>query len=102
MTDQPHPVTLDADVTKPSTSAPGYGPADTADPYEIATSTRPAPGPEAIARGTVNAVTLTGRRPEPRTEWLPTDRIERETVTGPDGKPVTVERNLELGASRIV
>jgi hypothetical protein len=102
MTDQPYAVTLDSDTTKPSTSAPGHGPADTLDPYEIASSSRPQPGPEARTRGTVNAVTKVGRRDEPRTEWLPSDRIEREQVRDPDGRTVTVERNLELGVTRTV
>lgn len=97
-----HPVTLDSDVTKPSTSAPGYGPTDTTDEYEIASSVRAKPGPEAVRAGTVNAVVSLGRTPAPRTEWLETDRIEREERTRPDGTPVTIERNLELGATRVV
>jgi len=95
-------VTLDSDLTRPSTSAPGHGPADTLDDRERASSSKSRPGPEAVTRGTVNAVVSLGRTPEERTEWLPTDRIEREQVLDPDGELVTVERNLELGASRIV
>ena len=44
----PEKTTLDEDTTKPSTTAPGDGPADTTDPNERASSITPQPGPEAI------------------------------------------------------
>jgi len=47
---------LDTDVTKPSVTAPGDGPADTTDPTEIAGSVPASPGKEALKAGTVNTV----------------------------------------------
>lgn len=91
--------TLDSDVTKPSVTAPGDGPADTTDPTERATSVPPAPGDEAIAVGTVNAV-----KPLPKVEAeeVKDPRIEKYEAVKPDGSTVTVERNLETGESKLV
>ena len=92
--------TLDSDVTKPSVTAPGDGPADTTDPTERATSVTPQPGEEAFAVGTVNAVVPLPKEEKPASEGKP--RIERFEAVKPDGKTVTVERNLETGESKIV
>lgn len=98
--------TLDDDVTKPSVTAPGDGPADTTDPSEGATSVTPTPGDEAKAAGTVNAVQpvkatakkSTGRR----TKKDDDERVEEYQATKPNGDVVTVRRNIETGASEIV
>lgn len=87
--------TLDSDVTKPSVTVPGDGPADTTDPSETAVSVSPRPDAEALKVGTVNAV-------------VPGPKVEAEAGTGkarteeyasvwPDGKKVTVTRNIETG-----
>ena len=92
--------TLDSDVTKPSVTAPGDGPADTTDPTERATSVTPQPGEEALKVGTVNAV-----QPLPQPEQAEEDkdpRVERYEAVKPDGSTVTVERNLETGESKTV
>lgn len=91
--------TLDSDITKPSVTAPGDGPADTTDPTERASTVTPRPGPEALKVGIVNAV-------------VPLPEVEAEAETGeartetyeavkPDGSKVTVERNIETGESKI-
>lgn len=92
--------TLDSDVTKPSVTAPGDGPADTTDPTERATSVTPQPGDEAVAVGTVNAVKPLPKVEEPAREGK--DRTEKYEAVKPDGSTVTVERNLETGESKIV
>lgn len=79
------------------------GPADTNDPSEIYTSVRPDKKSAAeTGQGTSSGAMLVGRAEGPRTEWLDTDRTETYQQVGPDGKLVTVERNLELGDSRII
>jgi len=92
--------TLDSDITKPSVTAPGDGPADTTDPNERATSVTPQPGEEAFKVGTVNAVL-----PLPAVEEAADDtdpRIEKYEAVKPDGTKVTVERNIETGESKTV
>lgn len=87
--------TLDSDVTKPSVTAPGDGPADTTDPTEIAVSVTPHPGVEALKVGTVNAV-----KPVPKASTKrdgSNDRIEKYTAIKPDGSKVTVTRNIDTG-----
>ena len=64
----PKETTLDEDVTTPSTTAPGDGPADTTDPKETAHSVPARPGAEAIKVGTVNAVV-----PGERVDEVPVD-----------------------------
>lgn len=99
-TETPESTTLDADVTKPSTTAPGDGPADTTDPNERAVSVTPSPSDEALKVGTVNAV-----KPAPKVETPKSTakhRTERYTATKPDGTEVTVERDLETGESSVV
>jgi hypothetical protein len=91
--------TLDSDVTKPSVTAPGDGPADTTDPNERASSVTPRPGPEALKVGTVNAVVAL---PKVEEEVDTSEhRIETYEATKPDGTKVTVEHNLDTGATKI-
>ena len=97
----PKETTLDSDVTKPSTTAPGDGPADTTDPTERATSVTPQPGDEAFAVGTVNAVVPLPEAEAPA-EAKGKARVERYEAVKPDGSTVTVERNLETGESKLV
>jgi len=96
----PTKTTLDSSVTKPSTTAPGDGPADTTDPTEVAVSVPAQPGPEAIAAGTVNTVKpvkkVTAKKPDVEA------RTERYKSTKPDGTEVTVERNIDTGESKLV
>lgn len=90
---------LDSDTTKPSTTAPGDGPADTTNPDERAQSVTPNPGEEAQKAGTVNAV-----KPAPRTTARTSTRKQRtETFKAyaPDGSEVTVTRNIETGKSEL-
>ena len=92
--------TLDSDVTKPSVTAPGDGPADTTDPTERATSVPFNPGEEALAVGTVNAVKPLPKAAAPAEDKDP--RIEKYEAVKPDGSTVTVERNIETGESKTV
>lgn len=91
--------TLDSDVTKPSVTAPGDGPADTTDPTERASSVTPTPGPESLKAGTVNAVVAL-----PKVE-AEADTSEHRTETydavKPDGTKVTVVHNLDTGETKI-
>jgi hypothetical protein len=95
--------TLDNDTTQPSTTAPGDGPADTTDPSERAVSVPPAPGAEAIAVGTVNAVVPAPTVPAAASKKAdkPKPRIEKFEATRPDGSVVVVTRNIETGESTI-
>lgn len=95
----PETTTLDSDITKPSVTAPGDGPADTTDPAEIAVSVSPQPGAEAIAAGTVNAVVAV--TPEVVERDGSADRIEKYKATKPDGTVVTVTHNIDTGVSVI-
>ncbi|MWV50068.1 hypothetical protein GRS96_12390 [Rathayibacter sp. VKM Ac-2803] len=97
----PASTTLDADNTAPSVTAPGDGPADTTDPTEEASSITPAPGPEAVAVGTVNAVQPIPA-PEKPAEPKGKARIEKYEQTGPDGKLVKLERNIDTGATKVI
>lgn len=91
--------TLDSDITKPSVTAPGDGPADTTDPTERATTVTPNPGPEALAAGTVNAV-----KPLPKADEVAAReggaRTEEYDMTAPNGDKVRVIRNIETGESK--
>lgn len=91
--------TLDSDVTKPSVTAPGDGPADTTDPTERASTVTPQPGEEALKVGTVNSVLPLPKVEEPAREGE--DRTEEYPANLPDGTEVTVVRNIETGESRI-
>lgn len=98
---------LDSDVSKPSTTAPGDGPADTTDPTERATSVPVSPGLSAILAGTVNAVIPVPETDEQR------DAREAKAASGEprietypsylaDGSKVIVEHNLETGDTKII
>ena len=91
--------TLDSDVTKPSVTAPGDGPADTTDPTERASSVTPQPGEEALKVGTVNAVI-----PLPKVEAEESAgeaRTETYEAIAPNGDKVTVVRDIETGESQV-
>lgn len=92
--------TLDNDVTKPSVTEPGDGPADTTDPDERASSVTPNPGPEALLVGTVNAVKPIPKRAAPKRDERK-DRTETYTAVRPDGTEITITRNLETGESTV-
>lgn len=98
----PKQTRIDDDATKPSTTAPGDGPADTTDPTDRAVSVPPQPGDEAVKAGTVNAV-----KPAPEqesTESAPAkkdQRVEKYDATRPDGSTVTVEHNLDTGETSV-
>lgn len=97
----PDKTRLDDDVTKPSTTAPGDGPADTTDPSETAHSVTPQPGAEALAVGTVNAV-LPGEKAEDAEPKAKKDqRIEKYEATRPDGSKVTVTHNIDTGETSV-
>jgi len=91
---------LDSDVTKPSTTAPGDGPADTTDPTEEAVSVPARPSTEALEVGTVNTVV-----PAPERETAKADdrehRVEKYEATRPDGTKVTVEHNIDTGETKV-
>jgi hypothetical protein len=91
--------TLDSDITKPSVTAPGDGPADTTDPTEFATSVTPQPGEEAVAAGTVNAVKPVPKKAAAKTSTKA--RTEKYTAVRPDGSEVKITRNIETGATSV-
>ncbi len=93
---------LDSDVTKPSTTAPGDGPADTTDPTEIASSVRPDKAAAVEAgHGTVNAVVKVEPLEVTEAEKAE-DRVEEYDVRGPDGKLVRVKHNIDTGETELV
>lgn len=98
----PATTTLDSDVTKPSVTAPGDGPADTTDPTEIASTVTPRPGPEAFAAGTVNGVVKVGNTTDSKPKKASKDRYEEYDANKPNGDVVRIKRNIETGASEIV
>lgn len=91
---------LDSDNTKPSTTAPGDGPADTTDPTERA-STVGGDKKAAAAAGhlTVNAVEPLEPLPVAKREGG--DRTETYKATKPDGTEVTVKHNLDTGETSV-
>lgn len=91
---------LDEDVTKPSTTAPGDGPADTTDPTEVAHSVTPQPSAEAIKVGTVNAV-VPGEKVEPAKVDESKHRVEKYEAVKPDGTKVTVTHNIDTGETSV-
>jgi len=96
----PNETKLDNHLDKPSTTAPGDGPADTTDPDERATSATPDKGAAAQAgHGTVNAVLPLPKRQAAARKGK--DRTETYTAIRPDGAEVTVERNIETGESSV-
>lgn len=92
--------TLDEDTTKPSTTQPGDGPADTVDPTERASSQPPQPGPEAHKVGTVNAV-VPVETPDAPAARSGKDRVETYKAVKPDGTVVTVTHNIDTGESKV-
>lgn len=92
--------TLDKDTTKPSTTQPGDGPADTTDPDERASSQPTQPGPEAHKVGTVNAVVPIKSEDAPASR-KGKDRVETYKAVKPDGTEVTVTHNIDTGESKV-
>lgn len=92
--------TLDTDTTKPSTTQPGDGPADTVDPDERASSQPPQPGPEAHKVGTVNAVVPLETQDAPASS-KGKDRVETYKAVTVDGTEVTVTHNIDTGESKV-
>lgn len=98
----PKKTTLDKDNSKPSTTAPGDGPADTTDPSERASSVHPQPDEEALKVGTVNAVRPVPQdAPESSTPAKKDQRVEKYKATRPDGTEVTVTHNLDTGETSV-
>ncbi len=94
--------TLDEAVDAPGVVEPGDAPFDTTDPEEFATSVTPDKGAAAKAGyGVVNAVTILPVREVQRAERQGGDRTETYEVTGPDGKPVKVTRNIDTGETNV-
>jgi hypothetical protein len=91
---------LDSDTTKPSTTQPGDGPADTTDPSERAVSAPFNPDDEARRVGTVNAVVPAPEREAPARE-SGEDRWEEYEATRPNGETVTVRHNLDTGETSV-
>lgn len=96
----PKQTKLDKDNTKPSTTAPGDGPADTTDPNERASSVTPRPGDEAIKVGTVNAVQPVPQDEAPKRDSKK-DRVEEYEATAPDGSTVKVKHNIDTGETSV-
>ena len=96
----PKETKLDTDTTKPSTTAPGDGPADTTDPSERASSVTPQPGPEALKVGTVNAVQPIPQDAVPERDSK-NDRIEKYKAEKPEGSKVTITHNLDTGETSV-
>lgn len=92
---------LDDDHTKPATTAPGDGPADTTDPLERASTVIPQPSAETIASGagTVNSQLPLEPIAAPARSGKD-DRVEEYEVTNAAGETVKVVRNLETGERR--
>ncbi|MEF9903677.1 hypothetical protein [Streptomyces sp. P9-A2] len=96
----PDETRLDDHLDKPSTTAPGDGPADTTDPDERASSATPDKAAAAKAgHGTVNAVVPLPKKATAKRTGK--DRTETYTAARPDGTEVTVERNIETGESSV-
>lgn len=91
---------LDEDTTKPSTTAPGDGPADTTDPDERAVSAPVNPDDEAREVGTVNAVKPAPEQEKPKRDSSK-DRVEKFKATKPDGTQVTVTHNIDTGETSV-
>lgn len=90
---------LDTAIDRPSTTAPGDGPADTTDPSERAASVTPNAAQAARAgHGTVNAVVPVDG-PAAIARDTSADRYEEYEVADAHGDPVRVRRNLETGES---
>lgn len=102
-TQTPDETRLDEHLDAPSTTAPGDGPADTTDPDERASSATPDKGASAAAgHGTVNAVVPVPKKTVTKRAGGGKERTETYPAVRPDGKEVTVTRNIETGESTVV
>jgi hypothetical protein len=97
----PKQTRLDDDVTKPSTTAPGDGPADTTDPTERAVSVPAQPGDEAVAVGTVNAVKPAPAEDVEQAPAKKDQRVEKYDAVRPDGSKVAVTHNIDTGETSV-
>lgn len=92
---------LDKGTTKPSTTQPGDGPADTTDPNERAVSAPVKPGTEAQKVGTVNAVVPAPEKPAAEKKASKDHRVEKYEAVKPDGTKVTVTHNIDTGETKV-
>lgn len=96
----PSETRLDTDITKPSTTAPGDGPADTTDPTERASTV----GGDKKAAAEAGHLTVNAAVPIPKaTETTPEGggRTETYPAVRPDGTEVTVKHNIDTGETSI-
>lgn len=98
----PKQTRLDSDNTKPSTTAPGDGPADTTDPSERATTV----GGDKKAAAEAGHLTVNAAAPLPKVEApagvdKKDQRVEKYEATAPDGKTVTVTHNIDTGETSV-
>ena len=98
----PKQTRLDSDNTKPSTTAPGDGPADTTDPTERASTV----GGDKKAAAEAGHLTVNAVQPLPKVEApagvdKKDQRIEKYEATTPDGKTVTVTHNIDTGETSV-
>ena len=110
----PKETRLDEDVTKPSTTAPGDGPADTTDPSERASTV----GGDKKAAAEAGYLTVNAAVPVPEpAEYVGQrkvaadhgdgdtkgggDRVEKYPAVKPDGTIVTVTHNMDTGETSI-
>lgn len=109
----PKETRLDEDVTKPSTSAPGDGPADTTDPSERASTV----GGDKKAAAEAGFLTVNAAVPAPEpAEYVALrkvaadagddgkageGRVEKYPAVRPDGTIVTVTHNMDTGETSI-
>lgn len=110
----PKETRLDEDVTKPSTTAPGDGPADTTDPTERASTV----GGDKAAAAQAGHLTVNAVVPVPdesaevkAMRELAADqgdsdspkggRVEKYQAVKPDGTVVTVTHNIDTGETSV-
>lgn len=109
----PSETRLDTDVTTPSTTAPGDGPADTTDPTERASTV----GGDKKAAAEAGFLTVNAAVPVPEpAEYVAMrevagdagsdgtskgGRVEKYPAVRPDGTIVTVTHNLDTGETSI-
>lgn len=101
-TTAPEKTRLDSDTSKPSTTAPGDGPADTTDPKERA-STVGGDKRAAAEAGhlTVNAVVPLAPIEEAAGVPKKDQRVEKYPAYRPDGTEVTVTHNIDTGETSV-
>lgn len=109
----PKETRLDEDVTKPSTTAPGDGPADTTDPSERASTV----GGDKKAAAEEGYLTVNAAVPAPEpAEYVAQrelagdsgdgdgakgGRVEKYKAVRPDGSVVTVTHNIDTGETSV-